>query len=278
MRSFIIMLTAEAECALPSSNGYLVFSMLCSLAAATSLDKVFHSDEETEKKSFSASFLRSASNADISDFGRDLLFRKGEYAVFRVSFVFDEEAGVFADVISRRMHGTVRLGSAFFKLENLLTPGQHPLALSIPLGDAGAIVYGESISFRFVSPTGFKREGKQFFLPLPELVFGDLLRKYRRFAGEPPSPDIDADTLVARVELTRYNIRSHAAKLRKDRIIRGFCGEAEFSAQKLSQPERKLASSLASLAFFTGIGFKTTQGMGEVLPFIKTLSSDEEAR
>jgi CRISPR-associated endoribonuclease Cas6 len=275
MKSFIVLLTAEAECVLPSSNGYLVFSMLCSLAAATSLDKVFHSEDETEKKSFSASFLRGASNADISDFGHDLLFRKGEYAVLRVSFVFDDEADVFADVILRGMRETVRLGSALFKLESLLAPGQHPLALSIPLGEADAIAYGGAISFGFVSPTGFKREGKQFFLPLPELVFGDLLRKYRRFAGEPASPDIDSDTLAARFELTRYNIRSHAAKLRKDRIIRGFCGDTEYSARKLSQSERKLASSLASLAFFTGIGYKTTQGMGEVLPFIKPFSGDE---
>jgi hypothetical protein len=267
MRSFIILATAEKECVLPSSNGYLVFSMLCNLLLGTSLDGVFHCDGATGKKSFSVSFLRSASNAEISDFGHDLTFGMGERGVFRVSFVEDAEADAFAGIVSRRMGETVRLGSAFFKLERMLTPGQHPLALSIPLGRALAHRSGDSIAFRFVSPTGFKRDGKQFFLPLPELVFGDLLRKYRKFAGGPILPDTDTDTLAGRFELTRYNIRSHASKLRNDRIIRGFRGEAEYLAQNLSEPERQLASSLAALAFFTGIGYKTTQGMGETLPF-----------
>jgi CRISPR-associated endoribonuclease Cas6 len=265
MRSFIILVSAENGCNMPSSNGYLAFSMLCNLVSSTPLDSVFHSDGEVEKKSFSISFLRRVPNEEISDFGRDLSFQRGEYAVFRVSFVIDEEADAFAGIIARRLRERVRLGSAVFRLERILAPGQHPLALSISLGSGIGGTEG-SVAFRFVSPTGFKREGKQFFLPLPELVIGDLLRKYRRFAGEPTSPDIDMDSLASRVEITRYNIRSHASKLRNDRIIRGFCGEVAYSTQKLSPQERHLASALESLAFFTGIGYKTTQGMGEVLP------------
>jgi CRISPR-associated endoribonuclease Cas6 len=199
------------------------------------------------------------------DFGRDLEFRRGEAACFRVSFVYDSEADEFAELLSRRLGETVRLGRAQFKLHKILTPGEHPLAVSFPLRHSGLFQTSDITGFRFISPTGFKRDGKQFFLPLPELVFGDLLRKWARFAGEPPVAE--PENLISRMEITRYNLRSHAAKLRNDRIFRGFCGEVEYSANRLTEDERAFISALASMAYFTGVGYKTTQGLGEVLPF-----------
>jgi CRISPR-associated endoribonuclease Cas6 len=265
MKSFVVLLTSRDNVKLPSANGYFVFSMLCEMARGTPLDDIFHPNENPGKKRFSTSFLRLPSNPEISDFGHDLSISKGEYVCFRISFVRDDEADAFAGLISKRVGSSVRLLNCFFRIYDVLRPGQNSLASSVPIGGVTSNHPEGSVGFRFVSPTGFKRNGRQFFLPLPEMVFGDLLRKWALFAGEPPTPN--ATSIPERIELGRFTIQSHASRLAENRVLRGFCGDVEYDLRNLSSAEQAFALSLATMAFFTGVGYKTTQGMGEVLPY-----------
>lgn len=123
----------------------------------------------------------------------------------------------------------------------------------------------DSAGLQFVSPTGFKRDGRQLFLPLPDLIFGSLLRRWRLLLDPEGWPGFEE--ALPRITLQNYCAESRAVKLRQDRIVRGFCGEAEFTLPGSDGPERSALSALAGLAFFTGVGYKTTQGMGEVWPF-----------
>jgi CRISPR-associated endoribonuclease Cas6 len=127
------------------------------------------------------------------------------------------------------------------------------------------------MGFRFLSPTGFKRDNRQIFLPLPELVFGSLLRKWRALLE--PGAWSGVENALPRIEIQSYRIQSHAVKLKadagrkSDRILRGFTGETEYSFRALTGTECEALSALSFFAFFAGVGYKTSQGMGEALPF-----------
>lgn len=265
MRSYIVILTATRNTVIQEANGYHVFAMLCSLVKGTKADSVFHSGGSSGKKSVAITFLRPISESVRSDDAREIQLRSGEQVFSRISFLFDNEGTDFADIMSSRTGQTLRLASSSFILQKILTPGEHPLAVELdPLKEDNFAPY-ETAGFNFASPTGFKRSGKQFFLPAPELIFGDLLRK--RMMLSPKTAIADPELLLPYIELLRYDIKSRAARLREDRTIRGFCGEVEFSFTHFQPRERLFLSSLAAIAFFSGVGYKTTQGLGETIPF-----------
>lgn len=97
------------------------------------------------------------------------------------------------------------------------------------------------------------------------MVFGGLLRKWRLFADPDAWPGLE-DTLP-RIEIQSYRLETHAVRSKKDQILRGFCGEAEYSFRSLTDGEREAMSTLVAFAFFAGVGYKTSQGMGEVWTF-----------
>ena len=263
MRSYMLQLRARDNIILPVSNGYFLFSLLCALAMGSELDSVFHPKAQSGKKTVSVGMMRPRGE---NTFGvKDFHLLRGDIVQARVSFIHDEDGALFLLLLRPREGTPVRLGTSPFVLEKLLCPGEDELALSLTPAQLAPSLPAESVGLRFVSPTGFKRDGRQFFLPLPELIFGDLLRKWRLFLDPTGWPGFE-DALI-RIELRNYRIESRAARLRQDRVIRGFCGEAEFALPSAGEAGDAALSALAGLAFFTGVGYKTTQGMGEVWPF-----------
>ena len=150
------------------------------------------------------------------------------------------------------------LGQFAFALRSIYTlPGTHRLA-----GSADYRLLANTpqtladIELNFLSPTSFKQSrGIQPF-PLPELVFGSLLRRWNAFAPEELNfPAVEWEGLVSAYELKTYALKMEA--------------ELEIGAQgwvryRFSNPEQaKLATVLAHFAFFSGVGRKTSMGMGQ---------------
>lgn len=266
MRSYVMKFSAMQDATVPGSNGYLLFSALCQLVRGTPLDDVFHPTGRDGKKSFALSFLRHQSGfSDNAPGGEDLIFGKGESGYSRIAFMRDTDGEKFAALLFAHEGTTLRLGRSLFRLEKILRPGEHELALALDPEQLIPVSPASEMGFRFVSPTGFKRDGRQFFLPLPELIFGDLLRKWRLFIAPQAWPNLE--NTWDNIEIQRYRMESRAARLRADRILRGFCGEIEYVFPTLSPEDQTGLCALAGLAFFTGVGYKTTQGLGEVWPF-----------
>ncbi|MER3447216.1 MAG: hypothetical protein C4291_10400 [Candidatus Dadabacteria bacterium] len=92
----------------------------------------------------------------------------------------------------------------------------------------------DRIKLRFISPTSFRSKGKQCTIPETLLIFGSLLDKWNSFSG------------------IRFKI--------------GFKGTVEYRmGKKFTKEEKKQISTLADFAFFAGVGYKTTMGMGQVV-------------
>lgn len=136
----------------------------------------------------------------------------------------------------------------------------------------------KQFSFHFATPTFFKRGGGPTYpdllvpLPLPDLVFGSLLRNWNQFS---PSSFVEANLLKEicshHLEMTHHRISSQQARLvfqREDGQYRtssfpGFVGSCTFRLVGLQDPGVvKTLNALADFAFFSGVGAKTTMGFG----------------
>jgi len=144
--------------------------------------------------------------------------------------------------------------------------------------DANASDSEKQFSFHFATPAFFKRGGGPAYpdlivpLPLPDLVFGSLLRNWNQFS---PSSFVEANLLKEmcshHLEMTHHRITSQLARLvfqRGDGQYRtttfpGFVGSCSFRLVELHDRSIiKTLNMLADFAFYAGVGAKTTMGFG----------------
>lgn len=136
----------------------------------------------------------------------------------------------------------------------------------------------KQFSFHFAAPTFFKRGGGPAYpdllvpLPLPDLVFGSLLRNWNQFA---PTAFVEVNLMKEicshHLEMTHHRISSQLARLifpRDDGTYRtttfpGFVGSCSFRLVELhDQSIIQTLNALADFAFYAGVGAKTTMGCG----------------
>ncbi len=111
-------------------------------------------------------------------------------------------------------------------------------------------------TFSYVSPATFRHYGRNLPLPVPELVFGSLLRRWHSFAEKGLLPEEDH---VADILLKKFELKSRMLDLQKYRLS-AFVGSTTFLAA--SKEAEVLLGSLAGFAVFAGVGYKTTMGFG----------------
>ena len=115
----------------------------------------------------------------------------------------------------------------------------------------------KAIELQFISPTSFKQgQGIQPF-PLPELVFGNLLRRWNTFAPVAfHFPQLKWQGLTC-----AYDLKTQVLHLKSEVEI-GTTGWIRYEFHDSEQA--KIATILAHFACFTGVGRKTGMGMGQV--------------
>ncbi len=160
----------------------------------------------------------------------------------------------------------IRLGDARFLVSEILTtPGSHPWAGYTTLEELQKRLdqpAPSSISFELHSPTSFKLDGKDFeVIPYSKMVFGNLATAWKALTGENMVEAVEKYAeknwrpLLHRVERKALTLHNHPQV--------GAVGKVEY--QNMNQDDAPLARAmnlLADLAFYAGLGRKTTQGMG----------------
>ena len=117
------------------------------------------------------------------------------------------------------------------------------------------------VSFIFASPTTFHRDGRQLPYPLPELVIGSLLEKWNAFApiAFPAEARKYAKECLA---LSRFKLRNRRVEVAGG-LQNGMIGEAHFSTLNYDRYWMSLMQTLARFSYYSGVGAKTTMGMGQ---------------
>ena len=197
--------------------------------------------------------------------------RPGAECWLRVTTLHEE---IFQTFIQRFLQGGMRpkvqLGPLTFGVSEVLTtPGAHPWSGFIEASDllAAAKPTGR-LTLEFVSPTAFNLgtvpgSGLHYALfPQPALVFGSSLAAvWRDFIA----PDFDRsylEDMATEARVSDYRLQTQTLKW-KGRVQKGFTGRCTYDLRPLAAGDQCLLAALAGLAFFAGVGGKTTQGMGQ---------------
>lgn len=141
------------------------------------------------------------------------------------------------------------------------------------------------VTMRFVTPTTFKSQGVNLPLPLPHLVFESLLSRWTAFTSH-RLRDLPHDQLTAyiahHIVINQHNIHTALVRGKNSGKEVGFCGDVTFELLRRSDQLKKHDAALANLlqgqgmwfartvnllaefALYSGVGRKTTTGMGVV--------------
>lgn len=129
--------------------------------------------------------------------------------------------------------------------------------------DAENVEKIDLLRLNFLSPASFRRSGKQWLYPDPAIVFQNVYTRavdaYGDFFRDNLTPPTEyADSFM----VSRYELSTRQIDYGRYKII-GFCGYCVYDCRRMTLVHtcRSLAF-LSRLAEFTGIGYKTTMGMG----------------
>jgi len=115
----------------------------------------------------------------------------------------------------------------------------------------------KKISLHMVSPVSFKRGDLHYPLPEPGQIFSNLARRWNSFSiyKIPDKPD------CLDVSYGYFDVHTEQYSLRKGGTVIGAVGDLTFVFQG-DEDSLRYYRTLLNFAFFSGIGVKTTQGMG----------------
>jgi CRISPR-associated endoribonuclease Cas6 len=128
---------------------------------------------------------------------------------------------------------------------------------------AGERVPAARLTLEFASPTTFRSSGRYVPLPLPELVFGSLLERWQAFAPVALSPELRRFA-TEMVVVSRYMLRTRSLPSKEGGLHIGFIGQVTFSALNRDRYWLSVLNLLAHYAFFSGVGYGTAAGLGQV--------------
>jgi len=135
------------------------------------------------------------------------------------------------------------------------------LAVPYLLGEKRRL--SSSMSLEFVSPTTFRSKGVFVPFPMSSLVFGSLLDRWQAHAPIALHPEVRryAEELVG---VNFFEGRSQMLPHKDGGQVVGFTGEARFQALNRDGYWLSVLHLLADFAFYSGVGYQTTIGLGQV--------------
>lgn len=169
----------------------------------------------------------------------------------------------------------VRFGAVSFAITDaFVSGGGHPGCGYATLADLQAkwlhspAPLPDTVTLDFASPTalsmGQQPDGTRKFhaLPTPRHVFSALRKRLDKLGGPVPGDDFDV-WVEQTVLIDKLDIHTETVRLKGGRHVNGFTGPVTYRLTDLSE-WAGFVRLLADLAFWTGVGYQTTTGMGQV--------------
>lgn len=167
--------------------------------------------------------------------------------------------------------GSIRIGDVIFQIASVHT---DPCADPRYEPDVGQTTYEylwehwwavkpqTVFPLEFLTPTTFRRGDYEDPFPAPHLVFGSILSTWSTYAPQKLDRDITA-ILKDMVILSNWRGETRRVELGSRRTV-GFIGRFTYRAVENLPEMCCLLGLLAGYAFYSGAGWQTTHGMGQV--------------
>ncbi len=259
--STILRLKALREVAVPAAAGYQAYAMTLNLLAGSSpaLADALHGDASVKPITVSplqGGFPRKSG---------DIHLQEGTPCWIRITCLDDATFCALADAVLRLLpEHTLDLAGCPVAVQSLDTvPGGDPLVdcttFEALLDDARPEA---EFVLAFLSPTVFRSKGRRNVLfPEPQLAFGSLLARWNALAAHKLS--LTPEQLPSLLRMGAYRLSTRLLNFGGYQES-GFTGRCAYRVTDgQGQEEARLLNALASFALFSGVGAKTTMGMGQ---------------
>ena len=114
----------------------------------------------------------------------------------------------------------------------------------------------------FAAPTAFRSGGHTLPVPLPVLVYGGLVAKWNSFAPIAISEEVRRFA-EERLAIGRYKLSTRVVSGKDKSIQIGFVGRCQYVALNRDRYWLSLIQLLTDYAFYAGVGYQTTTGLGQ---------------
>jgi CRISPR-associated endoribonuclease Cas6 len=263
LTSLVVELRAPEAVTLPGHVGRAAHALFLRLLAADSPERAeaLHGGEGL--KPFTCSSLVGGRRQ-----GKLMAVRPEQPCFIRLTAFEAELAGWLAS-LPGRLPETVELdGQPFHVARATADPAGHAWAAHSTYPDlSGPHLLGRQtpeprIELDFVSPTAFHSGGRTLPLPLPESVFGSLLDKWNAYAPI-ALPEETRRFAVECLALSRYRLSTQVVAFKEGGMQVGFVGQVRYAALNHDRYWLSVLHTLADFAFYAGVGYQTTTGMGQ---------------
>lgn len=241
-------------------NGYQVYGLLMALLRSANPELARRLHEGEGAKPLTTSLRRQWRSRPVQGSDTD----RG--VSLRFTFLDDEPlASLIASVVKLGPGEVLYLGEGRFQCVQLATtPAQSPWARYTSFSELLDTAPEERVvRLSFTTPTTFRSGGRRSALfPEPSLVFGSLLARWNAFSDV----KLDAERVsreFVRVQPIHYRLQTAAISFGSYEEL-GFIGSCTYKADvSVSSDVVRALQALAGLAFYSGVGAKTTMGMGQ---------------
>jgi CRISPR-associated endoribonuclease Cas6 len=253
LQTLVLNLGAADKGNLPSSCGRALHAQVLAW---------FHAGHPEIAQALHDSQTSPISLSDLVNKQRNRIVKEGDEFSFRIGLLNGKLLEPLLEGLEKQGSSSLLLAQFPFVIKNInMLPGTDPqvassdyaLLAQMPV-DAG------TLTLKFTSPTSFKLKQGQHIqpLPLPESVFGSLLRRWNTFAPQ----ELRFSNIQWKGLIGDFEIRSQRLKLNDVNEL-GSVGWVKY--QFLDLQQARIATVLAHFAFFSGVGRKTTMGMGQTV-------------
>ena len=269
LNAIVVNRIATHDGRVPLTQGALAHAAFLDLVHAADPDLADRLHDSGARQPFTLSPLRDLPGAHPDEDGYRL--HAGHRASLRLTLL---DPDLFMAFLRRLLAAgpdlRLRIGDVTFAVESAIgAPGSHPWAGYTTAGELRDRAGAEPrIRLLFASPTainlGQKDAAKQrmILIPAPRFIFGALRGTWNRSTGDeiPLAFETWVDDFVFVREVRNWQTAVYQLKRG---VHPGGFGDVTFEALEHDAIHLRTLNLLADFAFYSGIGSKTTMGMGQ---------------
>jgi CRISPR-associated endoribonuclease Cas6 len=270
--AIVLRLAALRPGAIPADHGDQARAALFDLIKRGDLQLSEKLHDENVQKPYTISLL----DGGKRDQRRTLHFGEGDSAEWRFTLLHEPafEALLRRYLLNRTLPH-VRIGAVEFAIVDAFASGlSHPDCSHVGVlelqdrWNCDPETLSNSITLDFCSPTTFhlgtdretaERMWRTF--PYPRTLFSSLRKRWQGMGGLEPGDDFDV-WVERHIDVEPINLMTYTTFI-EGNSVQGFVGRVRFR-QRGDKRWLSLVHLLADLTFWTGVGYQTTRGLGQV--------------
>lgn len=269
--AIVVNLIATRDGRVPLTQGALAHAAFFDLVRAADSELAARLHGSGSRQPFTISPLQGLPDDRLADADRAYALRAGDRVALRLTLL---DPDLFVAFLQRLLAAgpdlRLHIGDVTFAVESALgTPGSHPWAGYTTAGALRkAATTAPQIGMRFASPTAINlgsagaAKQRMVLIPIPQYVFASLRGAWNRLTGD--EIPIGFEAWVAETVFVREvrHWQTAVYQLKRGTYPGGY-GDVTFEALDPAPTFTRILNLLTDFAFYSGVGTKTTMGMGQ---------------